>query len=247
MNRLQDRYQDDICIEPQPANSGRGNTARLRRWGVLHLALVARVLLFEIRALFLHFVGRWRAKRYRNQQRLRLQFGCGDNAKPGWVNIDLSPKADLQLDLRKSLPFADGSCECTYSEHFFEHLDYPDDALFFLRENFRVLAPGGLLTFGVPDAGSALEGYARATKGAPVTPFPGHPSWVRTRMDQINFLFRQNYICQIHQHRYAYDLETLELILADVGFSQIHQREFDPLLDSESRLNGTLYVSARKS
>src|SRR5437016_9995379 len=167
--------------------------------------------------------------------------------KPGWVNIDLSPKADLQLDLRKNLPFADGSCECTYSEHFFEHLDYPDDALFFLRENFRVLAPGGLLTFGVPDAGSALEGYARATKGAPVTPFPGHPSWVRTRMDQINFLFRQNYICQIHQHRYAYDLETLELILADVGFSQIHQREFDPLLDSESRLNGTLYVSARKS
>lgn len=156
MNRLQDRYQDHICIKPQPANSGRGNTARLRRWGVLHLALVACVLLFEIRALFLHFVGRWRAKRYRNQQRLRLQFGCGDNAKPGWVNIDLSPKADLQLDLRKSLPFADGSCECTYSEHFFEHLDYPDDALFFLRENFRVLAPGGLLTFGVPDAGSAL-------------------------------------------------------------------------------------------
>src|SRR2546430_17444037 len=61
MNRLQDRYQDHICIKPQPANSGRGNTARLRRWGVLHLALVACVLLFEIRALFLHFVGRWRA------------------------------------------------------------------------------------------------------------------------------------------------------------------------------------------
>jgi predicted SAM-dependent methyltransferase len=224
-----------------------GNTASLRRWGVLHLALAVHALLFEVRILLNHSVGKWRARRYRNQQRLRLQFGCGDNVKPSWVNIDLSPKADLQLDLRKGLPFEDGSCECTYSEHFFEHLDYPDDALFFLRENFRILAPGGILTFGVPDAGSALEGYGKKKKGAPVTPIPGHPMWARTRMDQVNFLFRQNYIPQIHQHRYAYDLETLELILAEVGFSEIRQREFDPLLDTESRRDGTLYVAARKT
>jgi hypothetical protein len=65
-------------------------------------------------------------------------------------------------------------------------------------------------------------------------------------MDQINFTFRQNYVSQIHQHRYAYDLETLELILTEVGFSEIRQREFDPLLDSELCRGSTLYVSARR-
>jgi SAM-dependent methyltransferase len=165
MSRQKNRYKDDIRIEDRHVAVGRGNTARLRSWGLLHLALGLQLLYFEIRILFLLSVGIWRARRYRNKKQLRLQFGCGDNIKTGWVSIDLSSRADLQLDLRKSLPFADGSCECTYSEHFFEHLDYPDDALFFLRENFRVLAQGGVLTFGVPGAGFALEDYGKKAKG----------------------------------------------------------------------------------
>jgi predicted SAM-dependent methyltransferase len=228
-------------------HGGVSRTERLRKWGLLHLTVSLSVVFFEIRVFFLHGLSKWRARRYRNERQLRLHFGCGDNAKAGWVNIDLSSKADLQLDLRKALPFSDKSCALTYSEHFFEHLDYPDDAVFFLRENFRVLEPGGIISFGVPNAPAALQEYVRnKAKGRPIAPFPGHPSWVRTGLDQINFLFRQNYSYLIQQHRYAYDLETLKLILTDAGFSEVQERTFDPMLDSISRGDSTLYVNARK-
>lgn len=221
--------------------------ARLRRCGVLQLAVSLYVLLFELRVLFLHVRSKWQARRYRNRRQLKLNFGCGENIKPGWINIDLSSRADLQSDLRKNLPFANGSCECTYSEHFLEHLEYPDDALLFLRENFRVLQSGGVVSFGVPNATTALEDYVRnKAHRQGFWPFPGHPGWVRTPIDQINFLFRQNYIYLIHQHRYAYDFEILQMILKEVGFVDIRQRPFDPALDTETRRHGTLYVSARK-
>jgi SAM-dependent methyltransferase len=238
-----------MCVDSLEDNPNRNKTTvRLRRWGVLHLAVSIYVLLFELRVLLLHARNKWLARRYRNRRQLRLNFGCGENIKAGWINIDLSSKADLQLDLRKNLPFADSSCECTYFEHFFEHLDYPDDAVLFLRENYRVLQSGGVVSFGVPDASAALEEYVRnKANGQGICPFPGHPAWVRTGIDQINFLFRQNYIYLIHQHRYAYDFETLQIILKDVGFTDIRQRPFDPSIDTEGRRHGTLYVSAQKS
>ena len=67
-----------------------------------------------------------KARRYSNATGLQLHFGCGANVKPGFVNIDLSNAADLTLDLREQLPFADGSCSLVYSEHFLEHIEYPN-------------------------------------------------------------------------------------------------------------------------
>src|SRR5262245_40369277 len=45
--------------------------------------------------------------------------------KPGWVNIDLVACADLQLDMREAMPLPDKCAQMIYSEHFFEHIDYP--------------------------------------------------------------------------------------------------------------------------
>ena len=91
----------------------------------------------------------------------RLHLACGDHGKTGWINVDLfGPGADLRLDLREPLPFSSNTITEIYTEHFFEHLDYPNvldslgwnletpnapsEALLFLRECRRVLAPGGV-------------------------------------------------------------------------------------------------------
>jgi predicted SAM-dependent methyltransferase len=63
--------------------------------------------------------------------------------KAGWINIDIDERADLQLDLRANLPFPDNSVSFIYSEHFFEHLEYPRDTSTFLKESLRVLIPKG--------------------------------------------------------------------------------------------------------
>lgn len=185
-----------------------------------------------------------RARRLPAQAGLKLQFGCGRKLKAGWINIDLQPGADLALDLRRPLPFADGSCEFIYSEHFLEHIDYPEPAMSLLRECHRVLAPGGQISIGVPDtewplgeyAGISHDGYFETAKAR------WHPSWCQTRMEHLNFHFRN-----FDDHRFAYDFETLAKALSQAGFTQVLRREFDHALDDEGRALGTLYVRAAKA
>ena len=99
-----------------------------------------------------------KAKRYSGSL-LRLNVGCGENKKDGYINVDICNKECLQLDMREKLPFSDKSVSIIYSEHFLEHL--PEQyALQFLNESFRVLIPGGLFSAGVPDGQVLLESYA---------------------------------------------------------------------------------------
>lgn len=188
--------------------------------------------------------------KYRGKQHLRLNIGCGPNRKQGWVNLDMVSTAELRVDLRKRLPLDSSCCATVYSEHFFEHLEYPGEATLHVGECWRVLEQGGSLHIGVPNAGAALIGYAdRHAKGELTRPFErheAHPEWVVTRIDAINFMFRQNYLPWEHQHRWAYDFILLEKMLGECGFVNIRRRDFVPGLDSENRKNGTLYVVAEK-
>jgi predicted SAM-dependent methyltransferase len=175
---------------------------------------------------------------------LKLNIGCGDNPKSGWINIDLlSPRGDLALDMREPLPFADNSVAIVYSEHFFEHLDYPGDAQRFLKECRRVLKPGGVFSVGVPDTQWPLEAYTGPDERGyfPLAKAEWHPGWCKTRLAQINYHFRQD-----GEHRFAYDLETLSHVLSEAGFISIKSREFDSALDDETRRTGTLYMNAAK-
>jgi predicted SAM-dependent methyltransferase len=183
------------------------------------------------------------AKQYAERVSLKLNIGCGFNQKEGWVNIDLLPNAALSFDLREPIPLPSCSSSFIYSEHFLEHLDYPEDAKSFLAECYRLLEPGGRFSVGVPDTGLALREYAGLGDGRyfELAKSIWHPSWCRTRLEHINYHFRQD-----GEHRFAYDFETLQHVLAEIGFSQISQRSFDPTLDSEHRRLGTLYANAAK-
>ena len=114
----------------------------VNKLGLTFVARAARQLAFELRVWWADRNGRRKARRL-PAQNLKLHVGCGPKLKQGWINVDLVDGADIALDLRRPLPFADGSCEIVYAEHFFEHLDYPNDADAFLSECHRVLRRGG--------------------------------------------------------------------------------------------------------
>jgi predicted SAM-dependent methyltransferase len=175
---------------------------------------------------------------------MRLNCGCGPNVKPGWINIDLfDSRAECHLDLRCPMPFPDGSVTMIYSEHFFEHLEYPTETAVFLAESLRALASGGVFRVGVPDTEWPINSYATGDSRYfnTVKENRWHPEWCDTRMHNLNYHFRQ-----VDQHKYAYDRETLERVLIQAGFSAVGRVDFDPTFDTECRKNGTLYVEARK-
>jgi SAM-dependent methyltransferase len=81
---------------------------------------------------------------------LKLHVGCGSDLKPGYVNIDeFNPKADVKMPLQK-LDYPDGSLDAVEGYMVIEHLD-PQDAVAFVRNVHRMLAPGGRLILECPD------------------------------------------------------------------------------------------------
>jgi predicted SAM-dependent methyltransferase len=174
----------------------------------------------------------------------KLNLGSGSRRKNGFLNVDMSLDGDVSLDLRLGLPFDSDCCEMIFSEHCFEHFDYPEPISFLFRECLRVLKPGGELQFSVPDTEWPLNDYQ---KGAEAPYFKAcathqwHPNTCTTRMEHINYHFRQGI-----EHRFAYDFETAEKILKTAGFIDVQQRDFNPSLHSKHREIGSLFVSARK-
>lgn len=99
-----------------------------------------------------------------------LNVGCGSAFHPEWVNLDSSPTAPgvIEHDLRRPLPFTDGSFDAVYASHVLEHLE-PDAGGRLLRECHRVLKPAGTVRIVVPDleaiARLYLESLAEAATG----------------------------------------------------------------------------------
>lgn len=78
----------------------------------------------------------------------KLNIGAGVRFIPGFINIDMSDRADISLDLnRNRLPFDDSSVDLVFTNHTLEHLD---EYLYALGEIHRVLKHGGRLLVGVP-------------------------------------------------------------------------------------------------
>jgi predicted SAM-dependent methyltransferase len=207
----------------------------------------------ELKAAAVHAAGRAKAKKLRGARGLKLNVGCGRELKEGFLNLDYLPTADIQLDLRRELPFDSESCTLVFSEHFLEHLPYPEGAAAFLTEAFRVLAPGGELKLSVPDTDWPLQDYCRGTAewSEACKRFSWHPDDCTTYMEHLNYHFRQRWRGTVEGdfscHRFAYDFETLSRALERAGFVAIARRDFEPGMDSGSREIGSLFVRAEKS
>jgi len=199
----------------------------------------------EMKISWHHRAGLRKIRRESLHRPVKLNLGCGPYSKDGFLNVDLFPGGDVTLDLRRGLPFESNCCAFIFSEHFFEHVDYPQPVTFLFQECLRVLKPGGELRFSVPETAWPLREY----ESGPESPYfracavhGWHPKNCVTRMEHINYHFRQG-----TEHRYAYDFETAARALSIAGFVAIRECEFEPSIDSEHRRVGSLFVSARKA
>lgn len=92
---------------------------------------------------------------------IRLNLGCGNKAREGFVGVDRFPCAAAQLlcDLEARLPFRDGSVAELHLDNVIEHVrDIPA----FMRELARVARPGARVTILTPHF-SALASWRDPT------------------------------------------------------------------------------------
>jgi SAM-dependent methyltransferase len=104
-----------------------------------------------------------------------LNLGCGRRFHRAWTNVDFVSE-DPQViphDLRKGIPFPDGSFEVVYHSHVLEHFSKPE-AAFFLKECRRVLRPGGIVRVVVPDLEEIAKQYLALVEQGRVD----SPQWV---------------------------------------------------------------------
>lgn len=98
------------------------------------------------------------------EKEIKLNIGAGQTYLPGFINLDISPLADISVDLGKEpLPFPDNSVSLIFSYHTLEHVN---DYLFALSEIHRVLRHGGRLLVGLP--------YVTLTEFHLVNPYHRH-------------------------------------------------------------------------
>jgi SAM-dependent methyltransferase len=96
-----------------------------------------------------------------------LNIGCGGHFHEAWTNIDLvSTQPSVRAyDLRKGLPYAEASFDACYTSHVLEHLAR-EHAEGSLREQFRVLKPGGVVRVVVPDLEDKAREYIKTLDAA---------------------------------------------------------------------------------
>ncbi len=174
----------------------------------------------------------------------RLHVGCGRIRFPGWVNADLSTRAELIIDLRWPLPFPADYLDRIHSEHVLEHLDY-ETAVRFLRQAKRVLNRGGVIRVAMPDLDDLVDGYQKDWRRFDWVKWPEH-AFIMTRAQMINIAFRW------WGHQHLYNREELERVLREAGFETIRFVEpgtstYPDLRNLETRADSRLVAEATKT
>jgi predicted SAM-dependent methyltransferase len=204
---------------------------------------------------------------------IQVHLGCGLITPPNWVNVDGSWNARLAKhpvlrralhtlhiteadkiqvgwnpkivihDLRKPLPFRDGSASAVYSSHVLEHM-YFEDGQRLIRECFRVLENGGILRLVVPDLHSIVQEYLGEHPFRESSNGANHVS----PADQMNMrllmksksppsgnLFSRLYGSRMdfHSHKWMYDANSLIHHMESAGFVEVRQMNLH-----ESRIPG---------
>jgi len=195
-----------------------------------------------------------------------LHLGCGLVTPPGWVNVDGSinarlskwprlrallgklriiPRSSIKVpwhpgivlaDLRRPLPWRDGEFAAVYCSHVLEHV-YLDEAINLLRESFRVLRPGGVCRFVVPDLQAIIEDYVARDV---VFLAPGNGSVAVNRANEFctRMMMRRpdsgggfwkrlyHHFNDFDKHKWMWDAESLSAAMTSVGLADARPRGY---------------------
>jgi len=132
-----------------------------------------------------------------------LNLGGGGVLSNRWLTADVTPRADVFMDITKPLPIGNAVMDGIYSEEVLEHINRQAGQLM-LAECFRVLKPGGILRVTTP----SLNYFARQALSDP------------NAVQQINDIF------YCHGHQFIYSEEALRQVLSQVGFTNIRQSSY---------------------
>jgi predicted SAM-dependent methyltransferase len=185
-----------------------------------------------------------------NKIKNKLHIGCGKRLLNDFTNI--CEPADIIYDLREGIPVSSNSIETIFSEHFFEHIDYPKSSFFFIDECYRVLKKGGECIIGVPDTEIVLNKYIEND----ILFFDeAINSWYTNRnnfqldtyIDLVNYHMRDQIDSESYEpHFWGYDYKKLKDMLLKVGFKSVKKWKPDNSICNPKRIKYSLYVSANK-
>lgn len=157
-------------------------------------------------------------------------------------------------DLRKGIPYPDGSFDVVYHSHFIEHMDR-EAAPRVIAECFRVLKPGGTLRVVAPDLRALVRRYdaslaALEADGPTAASLAEHDASIEAIFEQmvrreaaatraqrplVRFLERRLRTARSagETHRWMYDAWSLKALLAASGFVETSEAGY-----AESRVDG---------
>lgn len=194
---------------------------------------------------------------------IKINIGSGLSGIAGWHNFDNSPTITLsripvlnrllkapawppdvrRYDVRKGLPFADGSVHYIYSSHTFEHFT-PSEASAIAKDCFRVLAPEGVLRIVVPDLELIVREYLTDSSHLAAQTLLARLSLNHSLQDLIH---------PGSNHSQMFDGKSLMRLFQEAGFEHPRVASFAesaiPEIDQlelEVRRGESLYVEASK-
>lgn len=134
------------------------------------------------------------------------------------------------IDIVNKLPFDNESIDVVFSSHVVEHI-HLNEFKFFLKDSYRILKAKGSNVIATP----SLEKIAKISFGddneIKELLFSRQDKWIgkypKTAAMQINLTMRN------FGHRFIYDLETIDKIAKEVGFTKVESVDVRNLKDKD--------------
>lgn len=154
-----------------------------------------------------------------------LNVGCGSTSHPAWTNIDIAPQSpDIQrYDIRKKLPYLDNCFDACYSSHVLEHLT-KEEAKNIVSECLRVLKPGGIVRFVVPDLESIARNYLDALERVGSGFAEAEPDYDWMMLEMYDQTVRNYGGGEMYRYFSSSDIKNKDFVRSRIGLeAEIHQ------------------------
>jgi SAM-dependent methyltransferase len=175
----------------------------------------------------------------------RLNWGCGSEPSPGWINSDRKEGAgiDLSCDILDGLPLDDDSIDYAVSIHALPELPL-EHLVPALREIRRVLRPRGVLRLALPDLDRGFRAYLDGERDYFFVPDDDARSLGGKLVTQLLWYGHT---------RSLFTADFIEELLRKAGFDEIvHCRfmetssRFPEIVELDNRERESLFVEAVK-